>query len=239
MFFDVNISIGNWPFRTQRFSNDTEKLFQHLKKKGIQNGIVRHSLAPFNPDLESLNNELKLSLKPGFIPAFTVHPDYTFWHDLYCTAAVLFPSYHKFSLTARNTLQMADFLAQNGTVLHIVIREEDERNQHPCCRVPAVSMDEVFAFVNALPNAKIVLLNASAREIDQIREYPQISADIAYYEPFEPDENLSAKLLFGSHTPFYYTQAAINKIECCMTNSLQQQAIRCSNAKRLYPVNIQ
>ena len=237
MFFDVNLSIGSWPFRRLQFDRDPHTFFRWLTERGIRRGVVRHAGSPFRMDLETVNQELGQTVGSGFIPAFTVHPDYGFWRMIRCRAAVLFPAFHNYSLTAEHTLEMAGHLVRQGTVLHIVVREEDERNQHPRCLVPAVSPAEIAAFSDRLPDAVIVLLNASRTEILQLKNHPRIYTDIAFYEPFNPDPELIPNLLFGSHAPFFYPLAAIRKTEMIAHEDWKHR-ISSAAAERIYGLSV-
>lgn len=238
MIFDVNTAVGVWPFRNLRFAGDPKALYDHLARKGICGGVTRHYGAPFCHDLDFINEELAKSVQPGFIPAFAVRPDYKQWKELTAQAVALYPSFHSYSLTDPETLEMAKHLAAKGTVLHIIIREEDERSHHLRARVAPPPVAEIEAFADALPEARIVMINAMGGELSLICKHRNLYGEMASYEPFDVKAALSNlpgdQLLFGSHSPLYYTTAALWKLERADLDADLLARIHSGNAAKLY-----
>ena len=238
MIFDVNTAVGAWPFRNLRFAGNPKALFDHLAKKGITCGVTRHYGAPFCHDLDFINAELAKSVVPGFIPAFAVRPDYKQWETLQAQAVALYPSFHNYKLTDPEAVEMVRDLASRNIVIHIIIREEDERSHHLRAMVPAVPAADIEALADAVPEAKIVLINAIGGEPMIICNHKNIYGEMASFEPFDVKQAVEAlpadQLVFGSHTPLYYTTAALWKLERADLDADLLAKIHSGNAAKLY-----
>jgi len=231
MIFDINLGVGVWPFRKLRFTGDPDALYAHLAKNGITGGVVRHYGAEFCADLDFVNEELAEAVRPGFLPAFAVRPDYKQWKTLPAKVVALYPSFHSYSLTDPETLEMAHALAARGVALHIILREEDERSHHLRCRIPPVPAADIEAFADAVPEAKIVLVNSIAK-------HANLYGDMASFEPFDVRKALAGlpgdRLLFGSHTPIYTTLSAVRKLDRAELPAELLAAIHTGNAAKVY-----
>lgn len=213
VIFDVNLSLGRWPFRPS-VAETMPELAKLLQKHGISGGLVRSAQAPFSADPEEENRRLAACCTnfPGFVPLPAVHPAYDFWKRGQFAAAALYPSFHGYRLTSRAALTMARRLAAAGTMLVVVMREEDERGQHPLCKVKARPAAEVARFASLLPNAKILVLNAYWTEVMSWQE-PNLYSDCAMVEAFPALCDVpTERLVFGSHSPFLCTGAALAKV---------------------------
>jgi len=237
MIFDINLGVGVWPFRKLRFTGDPDALYAHLAKNGITGGVVRHYGAEFCADLDFVNGELAKSVRPGFLPAFAVRPDYKQWKTLSAKVVSLYPSFHSYSLTDPETLEMAHALAARGVALHIILREEDERSHHLRCRIPPIPAADIEAFADAVPEAKIVLVN-SIGELGLIAKHANLYGDMASFEPFDVRKALAGlpgdRLLFGSHTPIYTTLSAVRKLDRAELPAELLAAIHTGNAAKVY-----
>jgi len=234
VIFDVNLSLGRWPFRPSSAETMPE-LSKLLHKHGITGGLVRSAEAPFSADPEEENRRLaeRCAAVPGFIPLPAVHPAYDFRQRGHFAAAALYPSFHGYRLTSRPALTMARSLAAAGTLLVLVMREEDERGQHPLCKVKPHPAAEVASFAALLPEAKILVLNAYWVEVTSWRE-PNLHSDCAMVEAFPALREVPPeRLVFGSHSPFLCTGAAIAKVNRADFPLRERQAIWGTRGKAL------
>lgn len=235
MIYDVNIAIGHWPFRNLRFTDRPCQLFSHLKAHGIGAGIVRSYEAPFCADLEYVNGRLyDACADTSFTAAPAVRPDYGAWKEIHASVVSLYPSFHCYGLTDERTIAMAKSLATRSIDMLVVMREEDERVQNPLCKVPPVPAEDINALAEAVPEARIIVINGSQPEITAFKE-PNILADFAYAEGFPCLQSLLTafpvnRLVFGSNTPMFYTTAALNKLKDAELTPKQYDAITCGNA---------
>ena len=236
--FDVNLSVGRWPFRPLPHAELSE-LVSHLRKYGIVSGLVRAAEGAFSSDPEEENRRLVEACREedAFLPLPVVNPFYRYWQTWRkLPAAVLYPGFQRFSLLAPETLSMARHLALQGTrILVIVVREEDERAQHPLCRIPAVEAESLDAFALELPETTVIALNCCACEARKFTA-PNLYCDSAFIEGFpalEPLKELRqrGRMLFGSHAPFFCVSSGLSKVAALAEN--EQAAIQ-DAAERIF-----
>jgi len=119
---------------------------------------------------------------------------------------------------------------------------EDERTQHPLMRVAPVDPTPLVDLAKAEPTLKVVVLNC----------YPQIAPD--QLDKLIPAENVYFELsmlervgavarlieratlhrvLFGSHSPFFYFESAELKVQEAGLSDVQKRAVLEGNARRL------
>ncbi|MDD5728268.1 MAG: hypothetical protein PHV59_06880 [Victivallales bacterium] len=224
MIFDTNISWGNWPF--QHFAcSAVAEMKNSLKKLGICGGLVRSAEAAFLPDLECCNQKLSedFSGSDNFIPVPAVNPYYPEWKKL-CNsgnifAGVVYPGYHGYSVSTVEFAELAAVFAERNIILVVVVRQEDERGHHKFCRIPPVPVEEINDLARRFPRLTLICLNCYYGEFPQLlREAPNINADIAFAETLNTVKSIveqagRKQLVFGSHTPFFYTEAALMKLK--------------------------
>ena len=236
--FDVNLSVGRWPFRRLPLENPA-RLTAALRAAGISGGLVRSLEAPFAMNIYEANDELYDLCRnhPELIPVPAVRPDFGLWRDIKAPAAALFPSYHQYSLLDPGTLEMVGALLEKKILPMIVIREEDERGQHPLCKVPPVPVAEINRLAEHFPGKPIAALNAYAGEF-RFFTAPNLYADLAFSETFPAlaytVENFGTeRLLFGSHAPFFCLHSELSKLDWPQLSPEQISNISSKKIERL------
>ena len=223
--FDVNISYGNWPFRN--FSDFTPVvLIDHLRSHGITGGFIASIDTVFQDDIHFYNRDLVDKFKfatPDFIPVATMNPTMPdamdMMEELSPKAVKLIPNYHSYSLQDGSADQIAEKCAKKHIPLMIQRRLTDERTQHSCCMVPAVPVEDIVEFANRHPNLEIICLNLYFHEVEKVTgNTKNIKIDISNMETYDTISALlkivdEHKVLFGSNTPYFYTKAAVMKME--------------------------
>ena len=214
--FDVNLSTGRWPFRRLPQENLAD-LDAAVAKAGISGGLVRSLDAPFSLNINEENERLLEVCRPftHLISVPAVRPDFGLWRQITGDFAVLHPNYHSYSLLADETLEMVETLLNRKIIPLIVIREEDERGQHPLCKVPPVPADEINQLAAKFSDKPFIVLNAIFEYMNLTE--PNIYLDFSFFESFpalkNPVEKLGCKrILFGSHAPFFCISAAKSKL---------------------------
>jgi hypothetical protein len=128
---------------------------------------------------------------------------------------------------------VTDFLAEANhrrLVVVIVKRLEDERMHHLLMKVPGVENSEIIALAQRYPHP-LVVLSAYLSEIKELAAAaPQLYFDIAFAETMNTMQRLTEgvladRLLFSTHTPFFYPEAAIGKIEHWSVGAEQRQQV--------------
>lgn len=236
---DVNLSVGRWPFRRLPLE-EASALDPALGKAGISGGLVRSLEAPFALNVYEANEALQEACRPfpKLTPLPAVRPDFGLWREVSGPAAVLHPNYHQFSLLSPEALEMVAMLIARKIVPVIVIREEDERGQHPLCKVPPVPAAEINALAGKFPDSPFIALNAYAGEF-KVFTAPNLYADIAFAETFPAlafvvDVFGTERLLFGSHAPFFCIHSEISKLEYGKLTEAQVSAVAFKNYERIF-----
>ena len=236
---DVNLSVGRWPFRRLPLE-EAAALDSALEKAGISGGLVRSLEAPFAMNVYEANEALQEACRPfpKLTPLPAVRPDFGLWREVSGPAAVLYPNYHQYSLLSAEALEMVGALIARKIVPVIVIREEDERGQHPLCKVPPVFAAEINALAAKFPDSPFIALNAYAGEFKAFTA-PNLYADIAFAETFPAlaytVENFGTeRLLFGSHAPFFCLHSELSKLEYEKLTEAQFSAIAFKNHERIF-----
>lgn len=244
MILDMNISWGCWPFQQFRFST-AAAMKEFLRQNGIGGGLVRAAEAAFAPDLELCNRKLteEFSGDDGFIPVPALNPYYSEWKRLDASgtfpAAVVYPGYHDYSVLSGEFASLAAMLAGKNMTLVIAVRQEDERGQHKFCKIAPVPVREINALGRNFPDLNIICLNCYFGELEPLLlNAPNINADLAFAETTHTIRTIAAQLgyrqlVFGSHTPFLYTRAALMKLEDSRNDEKTAQAVAAENAKRI------
>lgn len=244
MILDMNISWGHWPFQEFGFSKLPE-MIHVLVKTGIRGGLIRSAEAAFAPDLELCNRKLFEALKgsDAFIPVPTVSPFYSEWKALCdsgkASVCAIFPGYHGYSVLSDEFAALVETFEKKKLALLIVVRQEDERAHHKLCKIPSVPIHEINELGKRYPGLRMICLNCYFGELQPLlKNAPNISADIAFVETLNTMDRVIEKIgcqqmVFGSHTPFFYTEAALRKLRDSSADEKIMQAIAFQNAQRI------
>ena len=216
--FDVNLSAGRWLFRDLPLEN-LEDLKVKLSVSGISGGVVRSLEAPFSMNIYEANEKLFSACKdfPEFFPAPAVRPDFGLYREIESKFAVLYPNYHQYSLQDAETLTMVQLLLDKNIIPMIAVREEDERGQHPLCKVPPVPVAEINELARKFPGKPFIVLNCYSGELGALTA-ENIYADIAFADGFPALARAAEffppeRMLFGTHAPFFCVNAALSKLQ--------------------------
>ncbi|MCX8082301.1 MAG: amidohydrolase [bacterium] len=221
MLIDVNVNYGNWPFR--RLSINTIKgIEKKLRKNKISKCFISHLGCALNfQEVEEYNEELHKKIKDNkffcFVPA--VNPALTDAEEIienfrYIKIA---PSYHLYSLNDKKFSYLFQKISDKKILVFLQMRYEDERSHNPAFKIGSPSLEEIKNFAVNYPDIKIILLCGYFSEIIQLCKIDNVYSDISFAEYFKTIKSLLKeispdKLVFGSHTPFLYTEAGIAKL---------------------------
>lgn len=246
--FDVNVSLGAWPF--QYFREDSARaLAARLEAEGISGALVGSPEAAFNPDMKQANRLLvkRLAGRKNLVPLPAVDPTVADWHDLLkeaqdtgARAVKVLPGYHGYRLDSREALTAVETIAATGRLALVVqLRIEDERTHHPLCRIPAVSAAEVTSIARRFPELPVIALCAYTHELPAlIKNRPNVYVDLAFVETMRTLPSVLSRipsdhLLFGSHTPFMYTRASLLKLLAPGVDESDRRRVASGNARQL------
>jgi predicted TIM-barrel fold metal-dependent hydrolase len=238
---DADVLAGHYPFRPfPHPSQDPHQIKDYLQVRGIQRACLSSLHAAFYADPQQGNAEVLPQIVGDafFLPAGVINPSLPNWRNTLsrcveeygCRLVRLLPNYHLYSLADGF---VTDFLAEANhrrLVVVIVKRLEDERMHHLLMKVPGVENSEIIALAQRYPHP-LVVLSAYLSEIKELAAAaPQLYFDIAFAETMNTMQRLTEgvladRLLFSTHTPFFYPEAAIGKIEHWSVGAEQRQQV--------------
>jgi len=247
MIIDINTSFGRWPF--QKFDvHSTQGMAKHLHSAGITKALISSIDGILYPDPSVCDAALFKAVKstPMLIPIPTINPGLANWRKALeangLKAVKIIPNYHNYPLTAPVVTQLIQVLASKRIPLMIQMRVEDERSQYPLMKIPGVDWRAVVQLANAFRRVPLVCLCAYRGEaIELVQKTENVSVDISFIETFQTLPTIlhkipPDKILFGSHTPFLYTESAVMKLESAHLAARSYKAIACANAQRLFNI---
>jgi len=157
-------------------------------------------------------------------------------------AIKIIPNYHNYSLIDPLLVPFMRILASKRIPLMIQMRIDDERNQYPLMKIPGVDWRAVVQFANAFHETPVVCLCVYRSEaVELVQKTRNVHVDISFIEFFQTLPTLLRsippdRILFGSHTPFLYTESAVMKLKSAQMKAKPYKAIACANARRLFNI---
>jgi len=248
MLIDVDVATGHWPFQRLAFS-DLPDLAGLLTGTGIQQALVWAVETALAPDPDQYNVPLlaELAAEGPLWPVPVVDPSLPGWQDRLSAyrrhprvrAIKILPNYHRYSLDHPAVDELADILVEEDVPLFVQMRVEDERNQYPALRIAGVDAAEASALAQRRPALRMACLCPYLQEaLDLVAAADNVWIDLAMAETLDTLIHLlehvpAERVLFGSHTPFLYTGAALAKLRDGEVPASARAAVAGTNAEAL------
>ncbi len=252
---DCNVTIGQWPFRylAGQETSGLPAFCQRLKSKGVTQGWAASSEGIFYPDIARANELLHERFVEYsarlLIPVGSINPSLPAWRDDLgrckdkheMKIIRLHPNFHGYKLDDPVFTELLSAATEAKLLVQITAQMEDERTQHPLMRVPPVDLKPLGDVIKRVPGARVMVLNANASMIATALRGVDVSVDIAMLEGVGGIENILAtwpleRLVFGSHAPLFYWEAAKLKLQESELSTGQLAAITHGNAAALIGV---
>lgn len=253
---DVNVTLGQWP--TRRVPGDNpQRLADKLRSHHVTEAWAAHYYGLLHEDLTAVNDRLVAACTAAsssdlrFRPFGTVNPRAENWKaELKRCAAThrmlgirIYPNYHGYSLGDQRVRELVSCASDHGLIVQIPVLLEDARMMHPLWRVPPVDLAPLQAALVQTGGVKLVLLNAltgsaPSDTILRLIESDRVFVDIATLEGAAGIERILKtipldRILFGSHAPNFYFEAAALKLQESTLSPAQLVAIAHHNAQNL------
>jgi predicted TIM-barrel fold metal-dependent hydrolase len=251
---DVNVTLGQWPMR-RVVCDRIDVLVEKLRAHKVTEAWAGHFDGLFQADLSGVNDRLVQLCRSqtgiSFIPFASINPAASKWEaELDRCVRVhrirgvrLHPGYHNYTLDHPNFARFLAAAAERKVVVQLAVLMEDARMMHPLLRVAPVDIGPLEKLISQTPGLRLVLLNAltAASRTDKlyrITNAGDVYVEIAMLETLAALETLVkdiplAQILFGSHAPSFYFEAAILKLQEANLPVGHGRAILSENARRL------
>jgi len=252
MIIDCNANLGNWPFRRIRY-NDPAGLLERLGRVGIERAWVTLLDTVMYQNVHAGNAALAELVAdfPALLPVATINPTWPAWEkDLAeCAGPLGFrgvrvnPNYHGWTLRDAVFGELLAAAQDLGLFVEITVRMSDERHHHPLVMVPPVDLAPLPAAAAAHPAVPVVVANANNTQIVGLARAgdlaPNVYFEISHIESVNGVKTVAdavgvQRLLFGTHAPYFYPEAAHLKVFVeSELSEAEIAAISHQNAQRL------
>lgn len=242
MIIDVNVHFGYWAFRKLSMGTLRE-IEKKLKENKISKCFISHLGPVLNfQEVDAFNEELEKKIKNNIFFIFVpiVNPillNSVEYLEKYKFIKIV-PSYHNYSLIDKRFEIFFKNVSDKNIIVFLQMRYEDERSHNPVFKVKSPSIEEIKEFAYNYPEMKMVLLCPYFSEIIHLCKIDNVYSDISFAEHFKTIKALikdvsEDKILFGSHTPFLYTESEVAKIEYSEVEMEKLEKIMYKNIMKL------
>jgi predicted TIM-barrel fold metal-dependent hydrolase len=252
---DVNLSLGRWPVRRTPW-DEPERLVAGLRTRGVQRAWAGNLEALLSKDPAAANARLAEACRRHgeglLVPFGSIDPRLPGWEeDLRHSVEVhrfrgirLHPNYHGYRLDDPVLARLLALAAERGLIVQIALVMEDERMMHPLLKVDPVDPAPLADLAARIPGLKLVLVNAlrtlRGEPLRKLIAAGNIWVEISMLEGAGGIGNLledapAHRILFGSHAPLFYFQAAELKLRESPLGLEDLRSIRRGNAEALLP----
>jgi hypothetical protein len=252
---DVNVNLGRWPVRRLP-GEEPAQLAARLRSRGVTqawaasfDGLLHKNLAAVNARLAE---DCQRHGRGWLLPFGSVNPKRPRWEEDFRRCAEvhrfrglrLHPNYHGYRLDDPALARLLRMAAEHGVIVQLALVMEDERMMHPLLRVEPVDPAPLAELVRQTPGLRLILVNAlrtlRGELLRTLVAAGDVSVEIAMLEGVGGLAVLleavpAERVLFGSHAPLFYFEAAELKLKESPLGAPQRRAIRHENAQRLLP----
>lgn len=250
---DVNASLGPWPLRRVAY-DEAAGLAGLLREQGVEQAWVSSLDGLLHKDFAAVNARLaeqcRRQGRGRLVPFGCLNPKFPDWEEelrrcveVHRMPGVrLYPNYHGYGLDDPDFRAVLRATTERRLILQIALVMEDERMMHPRLRVEPVDPAPLIDAVRETPGARVVLVNAlrtlRAQPLLKLIATDRVWVEIAMCEGIGGVGALlsqvpAQRVLFGSHAPLFYFEAAALKLKESVLTLEQEQAIRSVNAGEL------
>ncbi|MBI3830476.1 MAG: amidohydrolase family protein [Planctomycetes bacterium] len=224
---DTSVFFGAWPFRRLDHSAPAE-LKAHLSACRVAEAWVAPFEGIFYQDPMTANEALfeKIRGDRFFVQTGVLDLSLPAWrrdaeaclNNLGCGAFKLFPNYHRYALNLPSAAELAELAAKAGVPVCVQLRMQDERGHHPLVKVPGVEVKDLIELAQRCPRTRFLACAGYLRDLKEMRETKNIWAEPSFVESENTLKSAvhafgSERLVFASHSPLYYFEAAAAKLD--------------------------
>ena len=254
MIIDTNTYISRWPFR-RLVGDETPDFVARLRKRNVAQAWAGSFDGILHKDIGGVNARLAADCRthgkrlPG---AFRIDQSQASRagrricgdarKSTKCPAYACIPTTMGTASRIRYSRSSCTLAAARRLIVQLVISMEDVRTQHPLMRVPPVDVSALPQVIKSEPSVRLMLLNwapaLGGQPLQPLADAGAVYFDISTVEGIEGIARLverlpSERILFGSHYPLFYFEAALLKMQESGLPEEQKQALFEGNARRL------
>lgn len=249
---DTNVSLGDWVVR-RSWAPSPSALVAKFRAHGVAAAWTGTFEGVLHSDISGANARLAESCaREGggmLLPFGTINPALPDWEeDVRRCAEVhrmrgvrLHPNYHGYTLDDPRFKKLLELASAQRLLVQIMLGIEDERSQNPALTAPPVVVAPLVDALATVPGARVMLLNAGSRLLAannpllQKLDAAGVIYEIATLEGVAGIENLlranpQRRVAFGSHSPYFYFEAALLKLQESDLTTQQLDAVCRSTA---------
>ena len=251
---DTNVTLFRYPYR-RVIGDDPETLAARLRAKGVEQAWAGSYEALWSRDMSGVNLRLAEACRRTgegfFLPFGCVNPKLPDWredlrrcHEVHHMPGIrLFPNYHGYTLADPLFAEIVSSAADRNLIVQIALSMEDTRTQ--LIVIQPVDPAPLADLLPRLPHLRVVLLNYggwtdddAGESIARIRRAENAYFDMAMNEGVGGLARLIAatsprRVVFGSHSPFFYFESARLKVLSEALPADQERAVYEGNAQSL------
>lgn len=249
---DTNVYLADWVVR-RGWADSPARLVQKFRRHGVTAAWTGTFEGVLHTDLAGANARLAETCQrdgAGILRAVgTINPAFPDWeddlrrcHELHRMPAVrLFPNYHGYTLDDPRFARLLELAARRKLLVQIALLLEDERSHNPILTAPAVQPAPLADLLPKIPGARVMLLNSGARILVGNAALLKRLADAGVWFELATLEGAGglgtvlqrapeARIAFGSHSPYFYFEAALLKLQESALSPAQLAAVRHGHA---------
>lgn len=247
MYTDVNVLLGQWPFR-KVYKNKLEDLRKVHADNRISDGYAASLNSVFYNDPFEGDEELHEQIKgTEYKHIMTVNPDLPGWErdieegirrfDIH--GVRVYPCYHPFDLNGEAMARLCEVLIEHRLPLFISKRMEDERLDYLLKQQP-LAVEALQRFIISQPNLMIVLLTIRIGEIEtmkaEINAHPYVYMDTSGLKDrvFVVEDLVKSvpveRIFYGSLHPLFTLKSSYLLVEMAAVEPEVKERILSRNA---------
>ncbi|HEY3900427.1 MAG TPA: hypothetical protein VGM54_17600 [Chthoniobacter sp.] len=250
ILIDTNAWLGTWPIRHLPLA-EPAALAKKLAENGVHRAWVSSLDGILQKDIGDVNARLARTCEGSllFEPIGIVNPTLPNWEaDVIACAQQhrmrglrLIPSYHGYKLDDPRFVALLELATKHRLAVQLALILEDDRTQNAIWRTPAVDVTPLPHALEAIPGARVMLLNwtriIAGKPVVLSLQGTSILFDIAMMEGITGIETTLAelpieRLCFGSYAPVFYFESARLKLRESDLTADQLRSISETNAQR-------